>query len=170
MELQFWPLLQIRASEQTLWAPKWAQLRSKLLCWPRQDPLSQRKENSFQKRWESFPTRLWWDWMTKATFCLAVLVYSRVCRSVLLTLRISELKKKCELKRIDCIMGKCPNVQYETNLDKLFSNWKDWNRFIGGIAGNYFVPGIWKHPHTQLSAFFTHQYGFPFFFCLLNEN
>ena len=24
----------------------------------------------------------------------------------------------------------------------MFLNWKDWNQFIGGIAGNYFVPGI----------------------------
>ena len=42
-----------------------------------------------------------------------------------------------------------------SDLDKLFSNWKDWNQFIGGIAGNYFVPGIWKHPHTDIGSFHT---------------
>ena len=37
----------------------------------------------------------------------------------------------------------------------MFSNWKDWNQFIGGIAGNYFVPGIWEHPHTDIGSFHT---------------
>ena len=51
----------------------------------------------------------------------------------------SLLLKKWDLNISLRIKPECPE---RTNWDKLFWNWKDWNQFIGGIAGNYFVPGI----------------------------
>ena len=46
-----------------------------------------------------------------------------------------------------------PNTPQVTNLDKLFSNWKGGNQFIGGIAGDYFVPRISEGASTAMESF-----------------